>query len=330
LVGPLLGALWIRRAFSRRGRLPEIGPVPQSQYSPPSDLPPALVALVTRARVGPAELTATLFDLANKGILEIVQTERRRWFGTQKDILIIKAKDGEKFSFEKLVTQTMASRDGKLLSGQKGRHPQLLREFTQKVERDAVKQGLFEEEPSRSAQRLLTPALLLIVFAMFLGILLFVLLGQYAEMTFVPFVMLIPVGIAAVMLSRKLPKRTETGTKESAQWKAFGKYLKKMVKDKQLATDNLSYWDTYFAYAVVFGLTQGWVKQFSELEAPTPVWFYAAGDTGDGITPAISSAPSLGSISDAFSGMVNMVQGGFSGGSGSGGGGGGGGGGGAG
>ncbi len=322
VVVPLLGALWIRRAFRKRGRLPEVGPVLQSQYSPPSDMPPALVALVTRGRVGPAELTATIFDLANKGILEIVQTQRQRWFGTQKDILLIKAKDGENFSFEKLVTQTMASRDGKLLSEQREKHPELLQEFTRKVEGDTVKQKLFEEEPSHSVQRLLMPGILLIVFAMFLGILLFVLLWQYAEMIFVPFALCLPIGLAAIILSSRLPKRTEAGTVECAKWKAFSNYLKKMAKDKQLATDNLNYWDSYFAYAVVFGLTQGWVKQFSELDAPTPVWFYTSGT--DGISGNISSAPSLSAIGDAFSDMVNMVTGGFSGGGNGGGGGGGG------
>src|SRR4030043_92996 len=126
------------------------------------------------------------------------------------------------------------------------------------VEREAVKQKLFEEEPSKSAKRLLTPGMLLIVFAMFLGILLFILLGQYAEMIFVPFAVCLPISVAAIILSYKLPKLTETGATQSAQWKAFGKYLKKMAKDKQLATDSLSYWDSYFAYAVVFSLTQVW------------------------------------------------------------------------
>lgn len=157
VVVPLLGALWIRRAFRKRGRLPQASPAPQSQHSPPSDLPPALVALVTHSRVGPAALTATIFDLANKGVLEIVQTEKQRWFGNPKDILLIKVKDGEKFSFEKLLTQAMASPDGKLLSEQRGRHPQLLQEFSRKVEGESVKLKLFEEEPSRSVQRLLAP-----------------------------------------------------------------------------------------------------------------------------------------------------------------------------
>jgi len=285
-------------------------------------MPPALVALVTRARVGPAELTATIFDLANKGILDIVQTEKQRWFGTKKDIILIKAKDEEKCSFEKLITQKMASRDGKLLSEQKGRHPQLLQDFKQRVEREAIKQKLFEEEPSRSVQRLLMPGILVIFFSMFLGIFLFALLWQYAEMIFIPFLACIPIGVAAIILSYKLPKRTEAGTVECAKWKAFGKYLKKMAKDKQLATDNLSYWDSFFAYAVVFGLSQGWVKQFSALDAPTPVWFYTV-NADHGISPAMSAAPSLSAISDAFSSMVNTVTGGFSGGGDGGGGGGG-------
>ncbi|MFC2050938.1 DUF2207 domain-containing protein [Chloroflexota bacterium] len=116
VVVPLIGSLWIRRAFKRRGRLPEIEPVSQLQYSPPSDLPPALVGILTHAKVGPAELTATIFHLANKGILEIVQTEKQRWFGTQKDILLIKVKDGERFSFEKLVTRETAFRAEKTAS----------------------------------------------------------------------------------------------------------------------------------------------------------------------------------------------------------------------
>ena len=332
LIGvPILGALWIRRAFVIRCPLPKIGLAPQSQYSPPSDMPPALVGLLTRARVGPAELIATIFDLANKGILEIVQTERRRWFGQQKDILIVKARDGERFSFEKLVTQAIASHDGKLFSEQKRRHPDLLQDFAKKVEQESIKEKIFAEKPSKSVQRLSTPALIIISSALTLGILLFSFLGQYAEMIFVPVVMSIPIAILAIILSYRLPKRTETGAMQTVQWKAFGKYLKKMVKDKQLSADNMGYWDSYFAYAVVFGLTKSWVKQFTELEAPTPVWFYTTGDAGGGIGHTMSSMPSLGSISATFSGMVDMVTGGFSGGSsgGSGGGGGGGGGGGA-
>jgi uncharacterized membrane protein len=330
VVVPLLGVLWIRRAFRKRGPLPKPGTIFRSQYSPPSDLPPALVALLTGSRAGSNALTSTIFDLANRGILQIVETENQGWFGTRKDIMLMKVKDGERFSFEELLTQTMASGDGKLLSDQRGRHPLLLQDFKKMVERESVRQKLFEEEPSRSIRRLLTPGILLIFAAIFISIMLFVLIGQYAEMIFVPFLACIPIGLAATILSYKLPNLTEAGANESAKWKSFGKYLKKMVKDRQLATDNMNYWDSYFAYAMVFGLGPGWVKQFTRLEAPAPVWFYTAGYSGGEMTPGTISAasvPSLSSISSAFSGMVNMVQGTFSGGSGSSGGGGGGGGG---
>jgi uncharacterized membrane protein len=327
---PLLGALWIRRAFRKRGPLPKRRSIFQSQYSPPNDLPPALVALLTGSRAGSNALTATIFDLANRGILQIVETENQGWFVTRKDIMLMKVNDGERFSFEELLAQTMASSAGKLLSEQRGRHPLLIRDFNKMVERESVKQKLFLEEPSRSVRRLLTPGMLLIVASIFLCIMLLVLVGQHAEMIFVPFIMCLPIGLAAVILSHRLPKLTETGANQSARWESFGKHLKKMVKDRQLAIDNMSYWDSYFAYAIVFGLGPDWVKQFTRLEAPSPVWFYTTGyaagqmQAGTISTPPV---PSLSSISSAFSGMVNAVQGTFSSGSGSSGGSGGGGGG---
>ncbi|HEX7365095.1 MAG TPA: DUF2207 domain-containing protein, partial [Dehalococcoidia bacterium] len=49
IVVPLIGAVWISRAFARRGPAPVVAET-QSQYSPPDNLPPALVSLVTRNR----------------------------------------------------------------------------------------------------------------------------------------------------------------------------------------------------------------------------------------------------------------------------------------
>lgn len=325
IVVPLIGAIWIRRAFARRGPVPRVGEVPGSQYASPSDLSPAFVGLLVYGKVRPADLVATIFHLAHRRVLEIVETERRRWFGTEKDILVVKAEDGEKFRFERLVTETLSSREGKLFSRQKRELLELFQEFSDMVEQEAVGQGLFEEEPSKSVNRLRFPGLATAIAAAALFIPLFVFWGHYAEMMFVPFAMFGLVGIAAVLSASRLAKRTEIGAMETLQWKAFGKYLKRMVKDRQLAISGLDYWDSYFPYAVVFGLSRSWVKQFSNLEARAPAWFYVGSYAGGSASfGGISvSAPSLSSIAGAFNGMVSMVQSGFSSGSGGGGGGGG-------
>ncbi|MCX6005204.1 MAG: DUF2207 domain-containing protein [Chloroflexi bacterium] len=107
----------------------------------------------------------------------------------------------------------------------------------------------------------------------------------------------------------------------AVDWKAFGKYLRKMSKDGQLAAERLDVWDSYFPYAVIFGIANPWIAQFSRLDAPAPVWFYAyphtSGSSLDVHTPA-----TLASLQDAFNGMVSTLQGSSSGGGGSGGGGG--------
>lgn len=320
IVVPLTGAIWIRRTFVRRGPLPKVEKPSAPQYSPPSDLPPAFVGLLVHGKVRPAELIATIFHLAHRRILEIVQTEKRRWFGTEKDLLIVKARDDEKLRFERLVAETLSSREGKLFSRQKRELLESFQEFSGMVEREAVEQGLFEEEPSKSMNRLRIPGLAMAICTGALFIPLFVFLGRYAEMMFVPAVTLVFVGIAASLLSLKLVKCTENGAMEAVQWKAFGKYLKKMAKDRGLAATSLDYWDSYFPYSVVFGLSQRWVKQFSSLDAPAPAWFYVGSSGSGGIDV---SPPSLSSIASAFNGMVSMVQSSFHSGGGGGGGGGG-------
>ncbi len=314
---PLVGAMWIRRAFARRGSLPRVE-VPAHQYSPPSELSPGLVGLLVYGHVRPADMVATIFHLAHRGVLQIVQTEKRRWFGTEKDLLIVKGKHGAKFPFERLLVETLASPEGELFSRQSRHLRQLLQEFSEKLEQEAVRQGLFEEEPSKSIRRLRVPGIILSFLAVFFGVPTFLFLGRYAEMVFVPFAALLLIGVAALLLATGLTRRTETGAVEAAQWKAFGKYLKKMVKDRQLSADSLDHWDSYFCYAVVFGISRGWVKRFSSLEAPAPGWFYVGSYNSDGVTIGninISpSPPSLSSISSAFNSMVGMVQSSFSGG----------------
>jgi uncharacterized membrane protein len=122
---------------------------------------------------------------------------------------------------------------------------------------------------------------------------------------------------------------TEKGAQQAAAWKAFGKYLKQMSRDRQLATESLNTWDSYFPYAMVFGLATSWITQFSRLDAPAPAWFYVYHPSG-GVSADISTPASLSSIQGAFNSMVSTISGssssGSSGGSGGGGGGGGGGG----
>jgi len=40
-----------------------------------------------------------------------------------------------------------------------------------------------------------------------------------------------------------------------------------LVNDESLVVDNLGYWDSYFPYAVVFGLSKVWINAFEQAGA---------------------------------------------------------------
>ncbi|MBM3149252.1 MAG: DUF2207 domain-containing protein, partial [Chloroflexi bacterium] len=277
----IAGGLWLWNVFRGRVRVPRSSFAPPMVYSPPDDLPPALVGLLTKNAVGANELVATIFDLAQKRVIAIAQAERKKFFFSSKDVMLSRSSGITKHSFERLVADALASENGTWLSEQRGRLPELLRDFSSRVEQESVRQGLFQEEPSKSKGRLSKPGLFMLFVTPFVGIPLVLWLFERAEMIFVPFVSVLLVGLATIILSSKMPSVTEVGATQAGLWKGFGRYLKKMVKDKSLAVDNVSYWDSYFPYAVIFGLSKGWVTTFEGLGANAPAWFHVgAADSG--------------------------------------------------
>jgi hypothetical protein len=70
--------------------------------SPPDDLPPALVCLITgNSRTGDSFL-ATIFDLANKNIIRL---EHSIEYGRYRSPKMVRVSEKEKYQFEKIVTQ---------------------------------------------------------------------------------------------------------------------------------------------------------------------------------------------------------------------------------
>jgi len=136
---PICGGIWIWRAFRNRGAVSKRGFSAQLVYSPPGDLPPALVGLITRASCGAGELVATIYDLARQGVIEVVEAERKVLFLNTRDVMLIKTKREAQYPFERLVINNLASETGTWLAKQKTRLQGLLREFKIEVEAEAVR-----------------------------------------------------------------------------------------------------------------------------------------------------------------------------------------------
>ncbi|MFC1861187.1 DUF2207 family protein, partial [Chloroflexota bacterium] len=91
-----------------------------------------------------------------------------------------------------------------------------------------------------------------------------------------PVAVMVAFGIGAQDVAPVRVKQTEEGATESTQWKAFRDYIKKVMEDKKVLVENLSWFDRYLPYAVCFGVGGGWVGNFANLDqlAPVPSWYY--------------------------------------------------------
>ena len=274
LIIPVAAFVWIRRAFKRRGAAANLTGYGGNVYSPPDNLPPAIVELLTTGRPSSSGFVATLFDLGRQKSLRIEETKEKHWYGARKDYMLTTLKENPQYSFEKMALEKLSGPQGEKLSNRTGEMTLIVQEFGKMVEEESLALDLFAEKPSQSTKRLLLPGMIMSILSIIIGIASTIFIGEYAEFIFVPFLALTLAGATATGLSGRLARRTEKGERIAIDWKAFGKYLKKMSKDGQLAAERLDVWDSYFPYAVVFGIANPWIAQFSRLDAPAPTWFY--------------------------------------------------------
>jgi uncharacterized membrane protein YgcG len=326
---PLAGFIWIRRKLRSAKVNINKDMIPSNVVQPPDDLPPAVVNLLTGNMSAGNAIIATIFDLARRGVLRIEEIQSKGFLGKKKDLLIKKVGSGENNRFERAVTGAISSYDGELLSGNKSALSNLSRKFNRYVEQDAMDRDLFEEEPSRSARRLQVPGIIIAFGSLFIGVSAMIFLFEYVELLFILVFVLFALGFIAAGFSTRMRRFTEKGAMAAANWKAFSVYMKQVMKSNIIADDTVGLWDSYLPYAVVFGITNPWIKRFVQAEAPAPVWFYAWSYSQSPSSTAVSSVGSvpLSAVANAFTSMAHTVGNTFSGGSGSGGTGGGGGGG---
>jgi len=317
VVIPLAAFIWIRGVFRNGGSVAKVPRDYGSQYSPPGDLPPALVGLLY-AGSSNMGLISTIFDLARRGSIRIDVIQQKAPFFTAKDLVLTRLNHNSKYEFEQMALEKLTSERGEKLSDKRTELPALLKEFNKSVESESVRQGLFTSTPSESGKKLSHQSVIIMSVSVILIIILLIIPPMfaseyagfmfYAGFVFLPLLVLMFAGITAFFLSFWLLSYTEKGAQQAAACEAFGKYLKQMSRDRQLATESLYTWDSYFPYAMVFGLARPWITQFSRLDAPAPAWFYVYHPSGS-VSADIDAPASLSSIQGAFNSMASTISG---------------------
>ena len=319
-----IGALW---AIWARGRRPEtaLGPATLPSSILPDRSAPAVAGTLVapNAKPGPAQALATLFSLAQRGVLVIEESPEKRWYRPHE--FTVRLVDGaprnlrphERELLDLLFTTKTGRTDAIKLSEVGTRLTSKLSRFSQPLTEELQASGLIDGERQATANRFMIIGVGLIVMMIPLGALAVVLMPRAGGWPFLLVAVAFLLGVAAFILASAYSPLSDEGERQAARWRGFEKYLKEVTKGREPAWD-LKLFDEYLPYAAAFGLTEGWAKAFQKRGgAEIPPWFRALAGAQDGGVAAFVAMTSAARSAGA-SGTGGAGGGGAGGGGGSG------------
>jgi len=277
--------------------------------TPPGNVPPAIVGRLTGQASG---FMGTIFDLAQRGVLEV--KEEKGFWGTAKHILERKGSNVALRPHEQGLLDAIF-KDGETQVNMNEVATRLSMKnklFDEPLEQELIEHGWLDLERKQKRTRLTVTGVLVMLAAIVIFILCIfgigISLSRNSDLI-VPIAALAGVSMAMFVLSLALmiygasfSMLTPSGEEQSARWKGFAKYLDQVSKGKEPAI-RPDLFEIYLPVAAVFGLGAKWAKYFEELGGvPLPVWFHAmAGTNGDfgALVAVMSASDSAGVSADA-------------------------------
>jgi uncharacterized protein (TIGR04222 family) len=283
--------------------------------TPPADLPPALVGKLTEQSQG---FMGTLFDLAQRGVLEV--HEGQGHWGSKKYTLELKKAAASLNAHEQgLLSAIFKPGEATVdLSAVSTRLASKHKVFDEPLEQELLDRGWLDPDRKRQRRHLGVMSFLLLMgsLGMFMLGMIGAGVGLAAAVTQAPWWAAV-IGLAVggfvivfglVIYALTYSPLTPAGEAEAVGWKSFARYLKQISK-RQQPDPAPEYFERYLPLAVVFGLGGEWAKHFQSVGgAPLPVWFQAMpGNDGDfsaiiAVMVASDSAASAGGSNGGASG----------------------------
>lgn len=317
LVG--LGGSLLAAVLWRRGQpegVADEGPV----VSPPSALNPALVGALTSGQGDPGLATAlgTLFDLARRGVVVIVQEDKKSWLGLGSPAFGVTLGERpaglaahEQALLDQFFGPAAAAGATAPLTEKMTALTGKWKEFAEPVKAEVRRRGWWDE--ARHARRV---RWIFIGVMVMLGSLALTILAVALRDTFGILTLLVPLGgfiagFVVLILGSSLSPYSDTGRAEAARWNGFSKYLSDVIANRE-AVVRPDLFEHYLAYAAALGLAQGWVKFFQKRgEAAIPAWFQPlAGAQTDGMGALVAVIAASGSSGSSAGGAGGGAAGG--------------------
>jgi uncharacterized membrane protein YgcG len=321
-IGGIALVVWLWYRYGRDDREHETI-VPE--FEPPEKLRPAQIGLLIDERADTLDVTATIVDLAVRGYLTITEIPQEGLLGQRDWLLTRRAKTGDLLGYEQIIF------DGLFATGEEVKLSSLRRHFYITLAKaqsalyaDAVKQGWFPMDPSRTRATYAIAGVTLVILA---GIVTAG-LGALVGGGIVGIGAAVP-AIGLIAASPVMPRKTRTGSTLERRSLGFQRYIEVAEKDRQKFAEKEHIFADYLPFAIVFRCVEQWARAFEgiDLKAATSGWYGGSTLTtfsalnmsrdlsafSSQISTAIASTPG-GSGSSGFSGGMSGGGGGGGGG----------------
>ena len=266
--------------FWQRNRPATATAPPGRTYEPPTDLAPALAGTLTGDGLKPgwSQALATLFSLADRGILTIEEEEEKKWYRSRDFVIALHdpAPAGLLPHEERLLDLLFAAKKGrtrtvKLSELSRRLSSKQWKAYEEAVQSEIREAGLVNQQRQQAKARL-NIAALLVLFAGLGSLLLAIRWGPWA---LVVAFSLSAVSIGTLIAAGAYRPLSEEGARLAARWQAYRNYLQAISKGKAAAT-RPDLFQLYLPYAAGFDLLSPWAKHFEKEEGTTlPPWFHA-------------------------------------------------------
>ena len=256
-------------------------------HKPPMDLPPALAGWLFNQTISWQHGLATLFDLAERGLIRIEETAEKKWYeSNQFDVTLLNRPSNlrphENALLDLLFTDksgthydTISMSDmGKLITSSRWK------KFTESLEGEAEAQGLISREAKERGKRLMIWGGVLMVLLVPLAAVVLLLGSPFGFWPLLLAGAIFMVGLFALLFGATVSPLSDRGAKLAEAFDPFRRFLDQAGKGK-IDVPDPAYYEAYLPYATAFGQAQPWVKQQSKSGYNVvPAYFRGLSDDG--------------------------------------------------
>jgi hypothetical protein len=279
-LGAIVGGISLYGLWYMKGRDPQTGPVATFLSTPPGDLPPGAVGVLLDEMADQRDVVATLADLGNRGVIKMDETRSDGILGfgasSDYDIKLLEVPENlrpfEKTMLESLFGSSLEVDKSVKMSDVGSRFQSSSAQVKDQLYDEVMARGYFTSEPDSTRNHYRTVGIGALILSILLGCVGISFFSTRAPLVWIPVIVLAILSVILIVISSRMPKKTQAGAEEAAKFKAFKTYLADIDKYENIDAKNTIF-QQYLPYAIAFGLEEEYTRKFAAAGSATPSWY---------------------------------------------------------